>query len=357
MSSDPSRSPGMLPDDALPPVEPPSAGFIVQLFVVPGVIVLVVVLIWLMFNWLAQKGSDRDALVRDLSRNNAARWQAAFTLAQDLKSERNVRNPRLTVDPELAKELGRILHEEIEAGSLDENPLTLRIFLSRALGEFRIPDPLPVLIEAATTVRDEKENDVRLAALEGIALLADGVGADHEQFAKNSRLEEVLLDAASDPDPRTKSVAAVALGVIGTPAMIEKLVFMLGDANPDVRYNAAVRLAQQGNAASQPVLLEMLDPNETAGVDVEKEKQMQAFKRALITVNALRAAGQLAEKNQGADLSELQKSIETLKAGDVSQETRLEATAALHHFEKRGDKHSPPATSGASVGFYRLRAA
>jgi HEAT repeat protein len=357
MSSDPSRTPGMLPDDALPPVEPPSAGFIVQLFVVPGVIVLVVVLIWLLFNWLAQKGSDRDALVRDLSRNNAARWQAAFTLAQDLKSERGARSPRLTVDPELAKELGRILHEEIETGSLDENPLTLRIFLSRALGEFRIPDPLPVLIEAATTVRDEKENDVRRAALEGIALLADGVGANNEQFAKNSKLEEVLLDAASDQDPRTKSVAAVALGVIGTPAMIEKLEFMLGDANPDVRYNAAVRLAQQGNAASQPVLLEMLDPNETAGIDIEKEAQMRGFKRALITVNALRAAGQLAQKNHDADLSELRKSIESLKAGDVSQETRLEATAALHHFEDRGATQPAPDASGATVGFYQLRAA
>jgi len=60
----------------LPPVEPPGAGFIVQLFLVPGVIVVVVVVIWVLFNWLAQKGNDRDAFVRALSRNNEARWQA-----------------------------------------------------------------------------------------------------------------------------------------------------------------------------------------------------------------------------------------------------------------------------------------
>jgi hypothetical protein len=41
---------GLSPDDALPPVEPPSAGFIIQLFVVPGIIVVVVVMIWVMFN-------------------------------------------------------------------------------------------------------------------------------------------------------------------------------------------------------------------------------------------------------------------------------------------------------------------
>ncbi len=242
MSSDPSRSPGVSPDDALPPVEPPSAGFIVQLFVVPGVIVVVVVMIWVLFNWLAQKGNDRDAFVRALSRNNEARWQAAFNLANALRAERGDTTPTLKTDPKLAQELADILHREIEAGSLEENPLTLRIYLCRALGEFQVPDGLPALIEAAKTVRDEPEQDVRRAALEGIAMLADNVGPKQEAIAKNSKLEEVLLDAAADVDPRTRSVAAVGLGVIGTPDMIAKLHFMLSDANPDVRYNAAARL-------------------------------------------------------------------------------------------------------------------
>jgi HEAT repeat protein len=341
MSSDPSHPSGYSPDDVLPPVEPPSAGFIVQLFVVPGVIVVVVVLIWLMFNWLAQKGSDRDALVRDLSRNNAARWQAAFTLAQDLKAERNAKNPTLTTDPELAKKLAQILHDEIKAGSLEENPITLRIYLSRALGEFRVPDGLPTLIEAATTVRDEKENEVRRAALEGIALLADNAGSSNAEFASNPQLEEVLLAAAGDTDVRTRNVAAVGLGIIGTPPMVEKLHFMLGDAYPDVRYNAAVRLAQRGDEAAVPVLVEMLDQQEQAGIKVEKEAMMQDFKRALITINALRASGQLAEKNSSAELAPLQTAIDKLLAGKVTPETRIEATSALHHFAKRGAAKTP----------------
>ncbi len=94
MSSDPPAVRAFSPDDALPPVEPPSAGFIVQLFVVPGVIVVVVVMIWVMFNWLAQKGNDRDAFVRALSRNNEARWQAAFNLANALRAERDANSPR-----------------------------------------------------------------------------------------------------------------------------------------------------------------------------------------------------------------------------------------------------------------------
>jgi HEAT repeat protein len=342
MSSDLERRRASSPDDALPPVEPPSAGFIVQLFVVPGVIVVVVVMIWVLFNWLAQKGNDSDAFVRALSRNNEARWQAAFNLANALRAERDAKNPTLSNDPKLAKQLAGILHREIESGNQDDNSLTLRIYLSRALGEFRVPDALPTLIEAATTVRDEKEEDVRRAALEGIAMLADNVGADDKAFAENPKLEEVLLAAASEPDPRTKSVAAVALGVIGTPKMIDKLHFMLEDANPDVRYNAAARLAQRGDAAAVPVLVEMLDPEETAGIDVEENLEMRPFKRALITVNALRASGQLADKNPDANLAELRTAVEKLLASKPSPEIRIEATAALQHFDTR----AAAATSG-----------
>ncbi len=120
------------PDDALPPVEPPSAGFIVQLFVVPGAIVVVIIMVWLMFNWLAHMGNDRDAYVRALSRNNEARWQAAYNLAEALRSERIAQQPVLTVDKKLAEQLAGILAEEIEAGSMEERPISLRIYLSRA---------------------------------------------------------------------------------------------------------------------------------------------------------------------------------------------------------------------------------
>ena len=41
-----------IPDD-LPAVQPPSARFIVQLFVVPGLIVAAIVAVWLLWNWLA----------------------------------------------------------------------------------------------------------------------------------------------------------------------------------------------------------------------------------------------------------------------------------------------------------------
>ncbi|MGD9723271.1 MAG: HEAT repeat domain-containing protein [Pirellulales bacterium] len=323
------------PDDALPPVEPPSAGFILQLFVVPGVIVIVIVMIWLMFNWLAHMGSGSEAYVRDLSRNNEARWQAAFNLANALRAERGSTQPELTVDKRLAEQLAGILNDELEAGSMDEKPITLRIYLSRALGEFRVDDGLPVLIKVASTERDPREGDARRAALEGIALLAANFPPDDKRFVDHAKLREVLLEAAAADDPRTRAAAAVAMGVIGGAPFVDKLHFMLEDSHPDVRYNAALRLAHLGDAASVDVLTEMLDPQETAGVQAEKQKDMQGFKRALITINALRATQQLAQHNAGADLSVLQTSVEKLLASDTAADARVEATETLRQLRTR----------------------
>ena len=218
---------------------------------------------------------------------------------------------------------------------MENNSVTLRIYLSRALGEFEVPDGLPVLIKAATTERDPRESDVRRAALEGIALLASNVGADNPSFASDETLQEAIASAASDSDPRTRTVAAVVLGVLGGEKNIERLHALLEDTNPDVRYNAATRLAHHGDAAAVGVLSEMLDPAETAGVTIEKEEEMRPFKRALLTLNALRAVGQLAEKNSSADLGSLKAAVEKLMAGDATGEIRVEATSALRRLDAR----------------------
>jgi hypothetical protein len=69
--SGPSKNgdPAILPD--LPKVEAPSAGFVVQLFVIPAVVVVVVIIVWLLFGKLA--GGERDAMeyVRRLRSSSA----------------------------------------------------------------------------------------------------------------------------------------------------------------------------------------------------------------------------------------------------------------------------------------------
>jgi len=315
-------------------VQPPSAGFILQLFIVPGVIVVVVVMIWVMFSWLAQKGNDRDAFVRALGRNNEARWQAAFNLANALRVERTSTDPTLKTDAKLAQQLAAILNQEIETGNLDKNSLSLRIYLCLALGEFKVADGMAALVKAATTERDPKEADVRRAALEGLALLASNL-PDTAALQRDPSLEAALHKAADEEDPRMRSLAAMALGSVGGENSAERLKTLLADFNPDVRYNAAARLAALGDAASIDVLVEMLDQSETAGVDLEKQPELRSYKRDLINNNALRAAKQLARKNSVADLSKLQTAVEQLLSGRPNSLTRVEADEALRALQAR----------------------
>src|SRR4051794_29273619 len=97
----------------LPPVEAPSAGFIVQLFVIPAIVVLVVVMVWLLFGKLA--GGERDAMsyVEALRSPNAS-WRTAHELASLLQND-----PKLSNDPSLLGEMTDLLATDLVK---NENP-------------------------------------------------------------------------------------------------------------------------------------------------------------------------------------------------------------------------------------------
>jgi HEAT repeat protein len=293
------QRPAVSADDALPPVEPPSAGFIVQLFVIPGIIVFIIVMIWLLFNWLAQKGNDPAAFVRELSKNNANRWQAAVNLADALRQSRADGPDSLKNNTELARQISDVLASEIKTGSMEKDSLELRIFLCRALGEFRVNFGLPVLLQAAETRRGAEEDAVRCAALSAIALLAQNAPAP--AAALEELRQQVVLAASRDEDKLVRSTAAFAMGVVGGDALLARLREMLTDNYPDARYNAATGLARHGDPASVEVLAEMLDPDESAGLQIEDNPKARDYKRALIVVNGLRAARQLVSHESAAD--------------------------------------------------------
>jgi len=329
MSSPPpsSQAPrGLSPDDALPPVEPPSAGFILQLFIVPGVIVVIIVMVWLMFHWLVQQGNDPEAYVAALERNNEARWQAAVNLANALRNDRDKSNAALRHDSKLARRLADILEAEIKTGSMEQKPVTLRFYLCETLGELSVPDGLPTLVKAAGLQRSDEEIQVRLAALRAIALLSQTLTQEgHAAALNDAQVTATLLTASQDADPLVRSTAATALGVIGDAEATERLQTMLDDTYPDARYNAALGLARHGDARSVPVLAEMLDLDQSEGIDIEKQVELREFKRALLVVNALRAADQLMQKNPEADLSPVQAAVDKLLDAKLDIQVRAKA--------------------------------
>ena len=319
MASD--QEPLTEPQNPLPPVEPPSASFLLQLFVIPMVIVTIIVMVWLMLNWLAHMGSNPQHLVRDLHKLNDASWQKALTLADLL---RNPDYDHLKSDPEMADELAAILTQQLDSGSNDEKPIRLRMFLCRALGEFRTPTALPPLLAAAAHERDLRDIDVRRAALEAIAVFA--THSDQSELPHREQVMDVLRAAsrerADGPEERIarseiRSTAAYALGVVGGPEATDRLELMLSDAYANTRYNAALGLVRHGDVRATPILLEMLDPANRKSAESEEHEGGRASKRLMVITNGIRGAAELAENNTVDDLAPIVAALQGVVDSDL----------------------------------------
>jgi hypothetical protein len=319
----------VLPNDQLPPVEPPSAGFIVQLFVIPALIVVIMFAVGAGIKWLVERDSDPQSYVESLRRNSDARWQSAHDLADVL---RNPRNSKLKDDAHLAEQLAGILNKEMDDGSLEENPIKLRVYLCHLLGEFHVPDVLDVLVRAAKTERGPAESAVRFAAMKGLAVWLDGAPNDADARRK---LMPTILAASRDDQPLLRSTAAFALGAADTDEATKRLQRMLVDSYPDVRYNAATMLATHGHAEATEVLTEMLDQRQAVALEKEDEAKSRDYKRDLILVNALRATKDLAQKNSTADLTSLANAVERLTAPELPGGIQVQAKEVLFELKNR----------------------
>jgi HEAT repeat protein len=293
MAAAPRRT--VTPDDSLPPVEPPSAAFLVQLFLVPAIIVAIIVGVWLAFHWLAQLGNDPAGYVKTLRRNDEGRWQAALNFANDLRGQGGA---ALKNDPALAGELASILADEVASGrpraggDAGEQAKTLCTYLCRALGEFAVPEAADPLLARAG---DASDPQTAQAAIEALAVLAHNLRAAGRGFADPAAVTAAVLAAADSDDATLRSRAAYTLGVIGGPGAVGRLTALVADAEDNVRFNAAVGLARQGEPAAWDTLVEMLSLLDVEAPAGDDARQSDRYKRALVVLNALKAVGLLVD--------------------------------------------------------------
>jgi hypothetical protein len=304
-----------LGEELLPPVEQPSARFIIQLFVVPALIVILIVALWLAFNWLVrstERSPDQLILAMDQG-PNVARWQRAQELADMLQDKRS---PKFRQNHKAAAELARMLDRELGQAGAKEDDVEFRKYLARALGEFDVEDGTDILLKAAKTNRGADDEKVRDAAIQAIAVRAYNLSQmKPPQQLSTPDLEPALLALAGDTDPVIRFQTAYALGHIGTPAAVKQLETMVDDPDAGTRYNAAVALAHRGNPKSIDTLAEMLDMNEVAGIRNEKDEG-KSFKRTVLVVSAIDAAHALARQNPQANLAPITSALEQIAAAD-----------------------------------------
>jgi hypothetical protein len=319
-------------DTALPEIRPPNAGFILQLFLIPMMIVSVIICVWLLFNFIS-RGETPTELVRGLQKMNNASWQKAYTLSSLLRAPAS----ELKNDEELARELIAVLETKLTEETADANQVKLRIFVCKCLGEFEIDLGLSALLNAVQQTDNGNDLVIALTAVESVAVLMSNL--DESVLSENyDRIVETLLAAsneqAENPDhalrvQQLRSAAGFALGVAGGDKAIQRLVSMLDDAHPNTRFNAAIGLARYGKLESTAVLLEMLDSENTAITNGEPEGS-HAFKRSVVITNAIRAVVSLSEFHQAAELSDLIDAMRKLDSNEnVVTPTKLLAKDAV----------------------------
>ena len=317
------------PDDSLPPVEPPSAAFLVQLFLVPGVIVAIIVCVWLAFHWLAHLGNDPQAYVRTLRRANEGRWQAALNLANDL---RGPNGSGLKADVKLASDLGSILDDEVGSGRTGEQSETLRLYLCRALGEFSVPEAAAALVRRVNANDDDPTTQ---AAIEAIAVLATNLQNAGRSFENRDDVVAAVLAATTSANSRVRDACGFTLGVLGGERSIDGLLRLVGDPSADVRSNAALGLARLGQPDAYDTLSEMLALEDVYLDEKTPDDKMQSerYKRALVVVNALRGITMLIDATNEGPPSGIIKKIEELQQDSVA-EVRSSAEAVIKKIDR-----------------------
>jgi len=357
---------GSLPEE-LPPVQPPSAGYIIQLFLIPALIVAAVIGVWALFGKLADSETDWHQLVAELgSTNENRRWRAALGLAQVLRNQQlapDTDEELLARQPEVAVALSKLLQESMDSKSTDDKEVKNQEFLARTLGTLESDDiVLPMLAKA---VAADKNIEVRKSSLMSLAMIA---GRKFEAQAKEQAQSDAQTDtgdqiptldaplntptiqeesvaeqlklAAQDPEPAVRHLAAFVLGLVSGQAAMEQLEVLLLDGDSMTRANAAVALARNGQIQGVPVLLTMLtdgttDPSrdDFAKLTAEEQQLMlqhRQFEQPIILRNCIRAIETLWPKIEESRQTELKTVLTQLSENHAAADIRVQAKALLN---------------------------
>lgn len=295
------------PPADLPAVQPPTAGFIVQLFGIPLAIVAVAVMVWLLFGKIASSHRTPKEYLEDLrSSNFERRWSAARDLASILPHNAEWQNDR-----EFAQELTKELESELIKGPSGPNEIRYVHFIAEALGEFRSEAGIPALRKALSP---EVDRDVREAAVMGFGKLAGRLDGLYDSNA----IDDLVETAKADDDATIRVKATWILGRTRNARAITGLTPLLNDGDQEIRLNAASSLASLGSTAGLATLAEMLDPSQLRQnlqarglTDSQVESQLVA-----IPVSALQSLTLLLDKFQATDLEPLRNEIEVLSGHD-----------------------------------------
>ena len=308
--------------DDLPPVQPPSAGFIVQLFVVPGMIVAAVVLVWFAFGQIAAVEQDWRSLVEELqSPNGHIRKLAMYGLLQVLEQDRRrgAEGKHLSSNREIATSLAEQLTRELKANSSSSDSLSFQEYLTRAVGLLDVPEvTMPPLRQALEPTRDI---EIRKSGVASIALIA-GRALEKQAPLNDPETVDALVQLSADSLPLMRQTAAFALGLFEAEAAQQQLRVLLANSDWKTCVNAAIALSRHDKTDGLGVFKQAL----TAKPPEKAEEQAEY---SMIVANSLRAITHLAPKMSESERAEFREILKPMVNDHADLRVRLDAQNAL----------------------------
>lgn len=329
----------------LPPVQPPSAGFIVQLFLVPGLIVLAIVGVWALFGKLAAGEQDWRTLVAEIrSSNDLRRWRAAQSLAQvlDMDRRQGEDGQKLAENREIAGELAKLLDEQLAKPSQDKDVVKQQEFLTLALGLSDVRDvAFPPLERAMHAGRKPEVRKNAMAAVSMIAFRAD----ERNEKVDAPDVVKAVIDVSQDPESLLmRQTAAFTLGLLPSEASKERLQSMLADSDDKTRINAAIGLSRQDSTAGWMIFKNTLSEadhvytaDDVQGASDEERKQNadnRTGENLVAVKNVLKAVSDLSDKFTPEERTELIALVEPISTSHREPRIRVDAEQTLQSLQQ-----------------------
>ena len=294
------------PDDSLlPPVQPPSAGFIVQLFVVPAVIVTVIIGVYLLFGQLASGEADWRQLVTNVGSENAhVRWRSALDLAQVLQDDalRKEKGQHLASSPEVATALTKVLTDLLQKQNLTEEETQQTIYMLKAVGLLDLPETaVPVLLSAVEGTRDR---EIRKQALNSLAVICGRAFVERKQPVEIPALTTRIIEVSQESELLSRHQATYILGTLTSTEARERLGALLEDPDQMTQVNAAVGFARQNSTQGVPVIerlfVEAADWHLDPSAVKTDEQATHHFERVMLVTNGMLAVQNLSPQLDAA---------------------------------------------------------
>ncbi|MCA9085264.1 MAG: HEAT repeat domain-containing protein [Planctomycetaceae bacterium] len=355
--------------EELPPVEPPSAGFIIQLFLIPALIVAAVIGVWALFGKLADNDTNWQQLVSELgSTNEHRRWRAALGLAQVLRNQQiapDANGVVLAEQPEVAEALASLLRESLSGSDVTDEQIKHQEFLARTMGSLKADDiVLPALTEA---MKPERNVEVRKSSLMSLAMIAgrhfeSAAGIDAVASADSSstvqalpeplaeptiaddEILNALEEAAQDEDPSIRHLAAFVLGLVSGGEAMDSLKVLLLDNDSLAQANAAVGLCRNGLTDGVPTLIRLIqqgaesvdraDFQKLPETEQQQILQRRQFEEPIILRNAIRAVESVWTKTTPEQQADLKAQLQKLSSDYFAADIRVLAQTVLGRLPK-----------------------